>query len=75
MPDWFEGHPADIGIFPADNEEKKKQLNEFLSTTASPQKMLPRVPKVLEEIQEKVQKFDVWGVLGYCWGGKVHGGN
>ena len=51
------------------------KLKNFMSTAADPAKTVPRVPKVVKEIEEKVKKFSNdggWGVMGYCWGGKVN---
>jgi dienelactone hydrolase len=71
MPDWFEGSPADISWYPPDNEEKGKKLGEFFQTSAAPPKTLSRIPKVVEEIKKNNSAITSWGILGYCWGGKV----
>lgn len=71
MPDFFEGSPADISWYPPDNEEKKEKLGAFFKTTAAPPKTVPRVPKIVEEIQSKNPEIESWGIVGFCWGGKV----
>ncbi|KAK7536382.1 dienelactone hydrolase [Phyllosticta citribraziliensis] len=71
MPDWFEGNPADISWYPPDNDEKKKKLGDFFGGPAAPAKTAARVPKVVEEINSKVQGFESWAILGFCWGGKI----
>lgn len=71
MPDWFEGKPADISWYPPDTEEKGKKLGEFFQTTAAPPKTVERVKKVIEELKNKHPEVQDWGVVGYCWGGKV----
>jgi len=71
MPDFFEGQPADISWYPPDNDEKDKKLREFFQTKAAPPKTLPRVPKVVQEISAKESKLEKWGVVGFCWGGKI----
>lgn len=71
MPDFFEGKPADISWYPPDTDEKGKKLGEFFNTTAAPPKNVERVGKVLKELKEKNPEIKQWGVLGYCWGGKV----
>ncbi|KAK8216358.1 Alpha/Beta hydrolase protein [Phyllosticta capitalensis] len=71
MPDWFEGHPADISWYPPDNDEKKQKLGEFFAGPAAPAKTVARVPKVVDEIVSKVKGFDSWAILGFCWGGKI----
>jgi dienelactone hydrolase len=70
MPDWFEGSPADISWYPPDNEEKGKNLGAFFQGAAAPPKTLERIPKVLDAL-EKNSGITSWGVVGYCWGGKI----
>lgn len=71
MPDWFEGKPADISWYPPDNEEKGKKLGEFFQTVAAPPKTVARVDKVMAELKSSNPGVQEWGVVGYCWGGKV----
>jgi len=71
MPDFFDGKPADISWYPPDNDEKGKKLGEFFSTQAAPPKTLERIPKVLKEIEGQRSGIQQWGVVGYCWGGKI----
>ncbi|KAJ4548973.1 hypothetical protein HRR80_008243 [Exophiala dermatitidis] len=71
MPDFFEGEPADISWYPPDTEEKGKKLGEFFQTKAAPPKTVERVKKVMEELKSKHPHLKEWGVMGYCWGGKV----
>jgi dienelactone hydrolase len=70
MPDFFEGKPADISWYPPDNKDKEQKLGEFFKTQAAPPKTLPRVPKIVEELG-KSKGVESWGVVGFCWGGKV----
>jgi len=70
MPDFFDGKPADISWYPPDNDEKGKKLGEFFNTQAAPPKTLERIPKVLKAL-EKSHGITEWGVVGYCWGGKI----
>ena len=70
IPDFFEGEPADISWYPPDNEEKGKKLGEFFKTKAAPPKTLEQVPKIVQELRES-RGVETWGVVGYCWGGKV----
>jgi len=69
IPDFFEGEPADISWYPPDNEEKGKKLGEFFQTKAAPPKTLTRVKAVVEELGKGGIK--TWGILGFCWGGKI----
>lgn len=71
IPDWFEGKPADISWYPPDTDDKGKKLREFFQTTAAPPKTVQRVNKVMEELQSQNPGIKSWGVVGYCWGGKV----
>ena len=70
-PDFFDGKPADISWYPPDNDEKGKKLGEFFNNQAAPPKTLERIPKVLEEIKSKNSGISEWGIVGYCWGGKI----
>lgn len=71
MPDFFEGKPADISWYPPDNDEKGRKLGEFFKTTANPQKAVERVPQVVKAIEEKYSGIESWGIVGFCWGGKI----
>lgn len=71
MPDFFDGEPADISWYPPDNEEKGKLLGEFFNTKAAPPKNIARVRKIVEEIKTKNPSITDFGVLGFCWGGKI----
>jgi len=71
MPDFFDGKPADISWYPPDNEEKGKKLGEFFKTAAAPPKTLERIPKVLKQIESERSSIKEWGVVGFCWGGKI----
>ncbi|KAF4537507.1 Dienelactone hydrolase [Lasiodiplodia theobromae] len=71
IPDFFEGNPADISWYPPDNEEKGKKLGAFFAGPAAPAKTVSRIPKVVDEINSKNSGISSWGILGFCWGGKV----
>lgn len=71
MPDFFEGKPADISWYPPDTDEKGQKLGEFFKTTAAPPKTVERLGKVMKELKDKNPDIKNWGVLGYCWGGKI----
>jgi len=70
MPDFFEENAADISWYPPDNKEKEEKLGKFFQERAQPSKTLPRVPKVVKELEEK-RGVEKWGVVGFCWGGKI----
>jgi len=71
MPDFFEGNPADISWYPPDNKEKEQALGNFFQTTGAPPKTASKVPAVLKEIEKKYNSITTWGVVGFCWGGKI----
>lgn len=52
-------------------EETGKKLGEFFSTTAAPPKTVQRIPKVLKEIEGQESSIQNWGIVGFCWGGKI----
>ncbi|KAI9750957.1 MAG: hydrolase 76 protein [Chaenotheca gracillima] len=71
MPDFFDGKPADISWYPPDTKEKGEKLGNFFSTTAAPPKAVERLPKILKSIQSSSPNIESWGVVGFCWGGKI----
>ncbi|CZR51727.1 probable hydrolase related to dienelactone hydrolase [Phialocephala subalpina] len=71
MPDWFEGKPADISWYPPDTKEKGEKLGNFFQTTGAPPATASKVPTILKEIESKYSKISTWGVVGFCWGGKI----
>lgn len=71
MPDFLEGAPADISWFPPDTPEKGEKLGAFFGAQGAPPKTVPRVPKVVAELQAKHPQIKEWAVLGFCWGGKI----
>ncbi|KAF2135702.1 uncharacterized protein K452DRAFT_293022 [Aplosporella prunicola CBS 121167] len=71
IPDFFDGKPAHISWYPPDNDDKKKKMGDFFAGPASPPKTVARVPKVVDEINGKVSGIESWGILGFCWGGKI----
>ncbi|RMZ76159.1 hypothetical protein DV738_g5121, partial [Chaetothyriales sp. CBS 135597] len=71
IPDFWEGDPADISWLPPDTEEKKEAFNSWFGTKASPPKHLPRVPGLLDAAEKLNPKIKSWGMVGYCWGGKM----
>ncbi|KAG9236110.1 dienelactone hydrolase family protein-like protein [Amylocarpus encephaloides] len=71
MPDWLEGKPADISWYPPDTEEKGKLLGHFFQTTGAPPKTAEKVPGMITAIEEFSPPIKTWGIVGFCWGGKI----
>ncbi|EMC94687.1 hypothetical protein BAUCODRAFT_73600 [Baudoinia panamericana UAMH 10762] len=71
MPDFFDGQPADISWYPPDSEEKGQKLGQFFKSKAAPPQTLERIPQVIGEIQKKHSEIKEWGIVGFCWGGKI----
>ncbi|KAI9841811.1 MAG: hypothetical protein M1837_000356 [Sclerophora amabilis] len=71
IPDFFEGKPADISWYPPDTEEKGKKMGAFFSGPAAPPKTTERIPKILKALQTGQSNIEKWGVIGFCWGGKI----
>ncbi|RAO69679.1 uncharacterized protein BHQ10_005691 [Talaromyces amestolkiae] len=74
MPDFFEGEPADISWYPPTTEEYKQKLGNFFQTRAAPPGHLARIPGIITDANKEASSgsgFTSWGILGYCWGGKV----
>jgi dienelactone hydrolase len=74
IPDFFEGEPADISWYPPKTEEAQKKLGNFFQTKAAPPATLSKIPGVVadaDRLAPGTSGFTKWGILGYCWGGKV----
>lgn len=70
MPDFWEGNPADIAWYPPDTEEKQGKLGKWFEGAAPP-KHLPKVPGLVEAAEKENSNLKSWGMIGYCWGGKM----
>jgi len=70
IPDFFEGDHAKIEWYPPDTPEKEKAFGEWFQIV-SPPKHLPKVPGLLEAAEKHNSNIKAWGVIGYCWGGKM----
>lgn len=71
MPDFLKGQFADQAWFPPDTEEKQKKMGAFFQGPANPPDTAKRVPEMAKALAEKYSGVSEWGILGYCWGGKV----
>ncbi|KAF7552696.1 hypothetical protein G7046_g7335 [Stylonectria norvegica] len=70
IPDWFKGEPCPIEWYPPDNEDKQKKLGNFFGTFPPP-KIAGLVPDYVKAVQAGNSSIAKFGILGYCWGGKV----
>jgi len=71
MPDFFEGKPADISWYPPNTDEKGAKLGEFFKTTGAPPTSAAKIPGLLKAFQEHNLGIKTFGVVGFCWGGKI----
>ena len=72
MPDFFQGEPLSLGVFPIDTDEKKKVAMDFMSTKASFPSNLERLHAVIADAKMKTEWSTLpWAGYGLCWGGKV----
>jgi len=71
MPDLLKGQYAEHSWFPGDTKEKQDKLGAFFSGPADVKTTVTKVASMVKDIEAKVGGISQWGVLGYCWGGKV----
>ncbi|KAJ5301262.1 hypothetical protein N7508_006125 [Penicillium antarcticum] len=71
VPDFFEGDPLKPEYVPADTEEKKKIIAEFLDNKASFSRNAALLLEAVEEYKSRFPSVGKWGAFGLCWGGKV----
>ncbi|KAI0449518.1 Alpha/Beta hydrolase protein [Xylaria acuta] len=70
MPDFFNGNPAKMDWYPPLNDEHKAILSEwFKGAQWSIHK--PKLPGILQEAAKINSNIKAWGIMGYCWGGKM----
>ncbi|KAF2839867.1 alpha/beta-hydrolase [Patellaria atrata CBS 101060] len=72
MPDWFEGAPCPLEWYPPDTADKKEKVGKWFKEKAGFETHLPRIAEVVKELKRSTGIKD-WGLVGYCWGGKVAG--
>jgi len=70
MPDWFKGKPLDINCVPPDTPQKKAELGDFIAKFAPPS-VASQLPDLVKTLSAANPQITSWGVVGYCWGGKV----
>ncbi|KAJ9155391.1 Carboxymethylenebutenolidase [Pleurostoma richardsiae] len=70
MPDAFDGEPLPIEWYPPNTPEKQEKVGAFFQKN-SPPSFAAKVPGIIKAAQEKYPSVRSWGIIGYCWGGKV----
>jgi dienelactone hydrolase len=70
IPDWFEGSPCPIEWYPPTTEEKQKNLGAFFGKNP-PSGVAGKLPDLVKSLEAKYPSVKSWGILGFCWGGKV----
>ncbi|KAG0128275.1 Alpha/Beta hydrolase protein [Tuber indicum] len=71
MPDFFKGQAADPDCYPPSTPEKSKALMGFIHGPAKLEDGEANVRAVAEGLKGEFAGVERWGVVGYCWGGKV----
>ncbi|KAK0515424.1 hypothetical protein JMJ35_001458 [Cladonia borealis] len=71
MPDFFEGEPLPLSLYPPDTDEKKKTAMEFMAGKANIEKNVDKLVEAVKEAKGKYETVKSWGTYGLCWGGKI----
>ena len=71
MPDFFGDNPSDITTFPPKTPAHLKFTMAFMSGPANPDKTVPLIVPMMEEIKRAHPEIESWAILGFCWGGKI----
>ncbi|QBZ66251.1 hypothetical protein PoMZ_13224 [Pyricularia oryzae] len=70
MPDWFKGNPCPIEWYPPNTEEKQQKVGNWFKDW-NPAETAAKVPDYVKAVQEKNPGIKSWGIIGFCWGGKI----
>ncbi|KAL2269569.1 hypothetical protein VTJ83DRAFT_1753 [Remersonia thermophila] len=70
IPDWFKGEPCPIELYPPKTPEQQKSLGAFFVKNP-PGGVADALPGFVEKLKAQHPEIKSWGLLGYCWGGKV----
>ena len=70
MPDFFHGNFVPLEWYPPDTDEKRAGVAAWFKT-ALPPLHIPKVPGIVAAAEQAFPRVKTWGVLGYCWGGKM----
>ncbi|KAI1502760.1 putative hydrolase [Biscogniauxia marginata] len=70
LPDFFAGNLAKLEWYPPTDDDKKAKLGAWFENAAWP-KHMPKVPGLLQAAGKVNPNITSWGIIGYCWGGKM----
>lgn len=72
MPDFFEGPGIDPAIFQLGEEERGSAIKSFFSGPGNHSENTEKLlEKVVPDAKKKFPSVTSWGLIGFCWGGKL----
>ncbi|KAJ5378223.1 uncharacterized protein N7496_005632 [Penicillium cataractarum] len=71
IPDFFDGEPLKHEYVPADTDEKKQIIADFMAHKANISRNVDVVIEAVKEYHTRFSSVRKWGAFGLCWGGKV----
>lgn len=71
MPDFWGDHPQDLANFPPKTPKQTKAIVDFMNGPADPERTLPLIRPMLEEMKKRNPAIETWAIMGFCWGGKI----
>lgn len=60
-----------LSDYPPETEEQKSKIGTWFADKANPEKAQKRISQCLKAAEEYNPNIKTWGVVGYCWGGKM----
>lgn len=70
IPDWFDGNSCPTEWYPPDTPEKQNNLGAWFSAN-DPNAVAAKLPAFVDSLKAAYPSITKWGLIGYCWGGKV----
>lgn len=71
MPDFLKGNTAQMAWFPPDTDEKKAASGAWMKDTLDAAGHSALFEETLQAATSAHPEITSWGVIGYCWGGKM----
>jgi hypothetical protein len=65
MPVFFGDEPADIANYPPKPPKQVKAINDFMTGPAEPEKTVPLILPLLEEIKRRPPLIEDWAIMGF----------